>query len=58
MPTNPKTARCVKHVMDKGKDKVSAIKICQASTGIPYHKKSASTHAKAAIKRGGKSKYM
>lgn len=37
MPTNPKVARCVQHIMKGGKDKVAAIRICQDSTGLSYH---------------------
>jgi len=36
MPKGSKVAHCVKKVMKKGKDKVSAIKICQTSTGQSY----------------------
>ena len=36
MPKGSKVARCVDDVMDDGKSKVPAIKICQASTGDSY----------------------
>jgi len=36
MPSGSKVARCVRHVMDDGKSKVPAIKICQTSTGDSY----------------------
>ena len=36
MPKGSKVARCVRHVQDDGKSKVSAIKICQTSTGDSY----------------------
>ncbi len=36
MPKGTKVARCVEHVEDQGHDKVSAIKICQTSTGDAY----------------------
>jgi len=36
MPKNSKVARCVKKVKRQGKSKVSAIKICQKSTGQSY----------------------
>jgi len=36
MPSGSKVARCVGHVMDDGKSKVPAIKICQTSTGQAY----------------------
>lgn len=36
MPENSKVARCVRRLVASGKDKVTAIKICQASTGQSY----------------------
>ena len=36
MPENSKVGRCVGKVKSSGKSKVSAIKICQASTGQSY----------------------
>ena len=36
MPKSSKVARCVKKVKASGKSKVSAIKICQSSTGQSY----------------------
>ena len=36
MPANTKIARCVRDVMAKGRSKVSAIKICVASTKQAY----------------------
>lgn len=36
MPKNSKVSKCVKKVMKTGKSKVSAIKICQATTKQSY----------------------
>jgi len=36
MPKGTKVYRCVRKVMNSGKSKVSAIRICQASTGQSY----------------------
>uniref|UniRef100_A0A6M3LHU7 Uncharacterized protein n=1 Tax=viral metagenome TaxID=1070528 RepID=A0A6M3LHU7_9ZZZZ len=36
MPKGTKVAKCVEDVMAQGKSKVSAIKICQKSTGMSY----------------------
>ena len=36
MPKGTKVAKCVEDVMAQGKSKVSAIKICQKSTGQSY----------------------
>ena len=36
MPKGNKVHRCVQHVMDDGKEKGSAIAICQSSTGLSY----------------------
>ena len=36
MPKNSKVGHCVQKVMSQGKSKVSAIKICQKSTGQSY----------------------
>lgn len=36
MPKGTKVKRCVSKVMAKGKSKVSAIRICQTSTGLSY----------------------
>ena len=45
MPKGTKVARCVKDVQKKGKGKVSAIKICQTSTGMSYETgRKAKTH--------------
>lgn len=36
MPQGTKVAKCVGDVMKQGHDKVSAIRICQTSTGMSY----------------------
>ena len=36
MPKDSKVGRCVSKVQKSGKDKVAAIKICQASTKMSY----------------------
>lgn len=36
MPKWTPVARCVERLMKEGKDKVTAIKICQKSTGLAY----------------------
>ena len=45
MPKNSKVGRCVSKV-SKGKGKVSAIKICQKSTGQSYKTGRKSKHGK------------
>lgn len=35
-PQNSSVGRCVKKLVAKGKSKASAIRICQASTGLSY----------------------
>ncbi len=45
MPKGTKVYRCVQKVKSKGHSKVSAIRICQASTGMSYITgKKAKTH--------------
>ena len=36
MPEGTKVAKCVKNVQKQGKEKGSAIAICQKSTGLSY----------------------
>lgn len=58
MPEGTKVAKCVKDVQKKGKGKVSAIKICQTSTGQSYAtgkpSKAAAARKKAATRKNGK----
>lgn len=53
MPKNSKVARCVQKVQASGKSKVSAIKVCQASTGQAYKTGSKSKAGKSGRKVGG-----
>lgn len=56
MPEGTKVAKCVKDVQKKGKGKVSAIKICQTSTGQSYQtgKPSKAAAKRRASKKSGK----
>lgn len=55
MPKGTKVAKCVSKVMRSGKSKVSAIRICQASTHMSYATgKKAKTHKGHPYGRGKK----
>jgi len=58
MPEGTKIARCVHDVMAKGHSKVSAIKICQASTGMSYQTGKPSKHRQAIRKAMAKHRRM
>jgi hypothetical protein len=55
MPKGTKISRCVEDLLRKGHSKVSAIKICQDSTGMSYAS-GKSSKAKAAKKKASMKK--
>jgi len=52
MPHDTKVGKCVGKVMGTGKSKPSAIRICQASTGMSYKTGKKSMHGNGGKSRG------